>query len=92
LRPRGGHVLKFIGDAMLATISFDEGDEKAVCRRALDAAVEASAKLKIRNLEREAADLPFADVDIALHEIIVRPERADRTASSRCHAKSASGL
>ena len=50
LRPRGGHVLKFIGEAMLATISFDEGDEKAVCRRALDAAVEASANLKSRNL------------------------------------------
>ena len=67
LRPRGGHVLKFIGDAMLATISFDEPDEKATCRRALDAAVEASANLKNRNLEREAAHLPFADVDIALH-------------------------
>ena len=67
LRPRGGHVLKFIGDAMLATISFDERDEKAACRRALDAAVEASANLKIRNLERVAAGLPFADVDIALH-------------------------
>jgi len=67
LRPRGGHVLKFIGDAMLATISFDEPDEKAACRRALDAAVEASANLKARNLERDAAGLPFADVDIALH-------------------------
>jgi class 3 adenylate cyclase len=39
----------------------------AACRRALDAAAEASAHLKIRNLEREAADLPFADADIALH-------------------------
>jgi adenylate cyclase len=67
LRPRGGHVLKFIGDAMLATIAFDEPDEKATCRRALDAAVEASANLKNRNLGREAAHLPFADVDIALH-------------------------
>jgi adenylate cyclase len=67
LRPRGGHVLKFIGDAMLATISFDEPDEKATCRRALDAAVEASANLKNRNLERQSANLPFADVDIALH-------------------------
>src|SRR5271165_3133608 len=67
LRPRGGHVLKFIGDAMLATISFDEPDEKVACRRALDAAVEASSNLKARNLEREAAGLPFADVDIALH-------------------------
>src|SRR5271165_3545065 len=67
LRPRGGHVLKFIGDAMLATISFDEPDEKAACRRALDAAVEASANLKARNSDRDAAGLPFADVDIALH-------------------------
>src|ERR1700729_3103154 len=67
LRSRGGHVLKFIGDALLATISFDEPDEKATCRRALDAAIEASAKVKIRNLEREAAHVPFADVDIALH-------------------------
>src|ERR1700734_3282084 len=67
LRSRGGHVLKFIGDALLATISFDEPDEKATCRRALDAAVEASTKVKIRNLEREAAHVPFADVDIALH-------------------------
>ncbi len=67
LRPRGGHVLKFIGDAMLATISFDEPDEKVACRRGLDAAVEAASNLKARNLEREAAGLPFADVDIALH-------------------------
>src|SRR5271169_5586220 len=54
LRPRGGHVLKFIGDAMLATISFDEPHERAACRRALDAAVEASANLKARNSERDA--------------------------------------
>src|SRR5271157_4521761 len=52
---------------MLATISFDEPDEKVACRRALDAAVDASSNLKARNLEREAAGLPFADVDIALH-------------------------
>ena len=51
---------------MLATISFDEPDEKAACRRALEAAVEASINLKSRNLERDAAGLPFADVDIAL--------------------------
>ena len=28
LRTRGGHVLKFIGDAMLATISFEEAEEE----------------------------------------------------------------
>ncbi len=53
---------------MLATISFDEPDEKAACRRALEAAVEASINLKARNLERDAAGLPFADVDIALYD------------------------
>jgi class 3 adenylate cyclase len=35
LRPRGGQVLKFIGDAMLAAISFDERDEKAVWRKSM---------------------------------------------------------
>ena len=61
-------MLKFIGDAMLATISFDEGDEKAVCRPRLSRLLlRASANVKSRNLEREAARIPFADVDIALH-------------------------
>jgi adenylate cyclase len=31
LRTRGGHVLKFIGDAMLATISFEEVEERVAC-------------------------------------------------------------
>ncbi len=67
LRPRGGHVLKFIGDAMLATISFEKAGEEAACTRGLDAAMEALANVKSRNLERQAAGAPFADVDIALH-------------------------
>ena len=41
LRPRGGQVLKFIGDGMLATFSFEDTDRAATCRRALDAAIEA---------------------------------------------------
>ncbi len=41
LRPRGGQVLKFIGDGMLATFSFEEADRAEACRRALDAAIEA---------------------------------------------------
>jgi len=67
LRPRGGQVLKFIGDAMLATLSFDEGDQAKTCRLALDAAVEAMAALKARNVERAAAGLPVVSVDLALH-------------------------
>ena len=41
LRPRGGQVLKFIGDGMLATFPFEDADRAETCRRALDAAVEA---------------------------------------------------
>ena len=67
LRPRGGHVLKFIGDAMLATISFEVAGEQAACNHGLDAALEALDNSKSRNLERQAAGLPFAEVDIALH-------------------------
>jgi len=38
LRPRGGEVLKFLGDGMLATFPFEEPTRKQVCRQALDAA------------------------------------------------------
>src|SRR3984885_1705061 len=41
LRPRGGEVLKFLGDGMLASFSFEETDRAKTCRRALDAAGEA---------------------------------------------------
>jgi adenylate cyclase len=67
LRTRGGHVLKFIGDAMLATISFEEAGERVACNRGLEAAVESLEKVELRNLQRQAEGLPFALVDIALH-------------------------
>ena len=67
LRTRGGHVLKFIGDAMLATISFEEVEERVACNRGLEAAMESLEKVESRNLRRQAEGLPFAEVDIALH-------------------------
>jgi adenylate cyclase len=67
LRTRGGHVLKFIGDAMLATISFEEAEERVACNRGLEAAMESWEKVESRNLQRRADRLPFARVDIALH-------------------------
>ena len=67
MRSRGGHVLKFIGDAVLAIFPFEEGDEAQTCRLALDAAEEANIALEKRRAERMAADLAFASVDIALH-------------------------
>jgi adenylate cyclase len=67
LRPRGGQVLKFIGDAMLATIPVEGEDQARACRLALDAAVEAMDALAARNVERAAAGLPVVGVDLALH-------------------------
>ena len=67
MRPRGGHVLKFIGDAVLAIFPFEERDEAETCRIALDAAEEALASLSVRGDERRKEGRPFAEVDIALH-------------------------
>ena len=67
LRPRGGQVLKFIGDAMLAVFSFEEPDRAATCRRALEAAIEATQGLAAMNKGRAEAGAPVANVDLALH-------------------------
>ena len=67
LRSRGGEVLKFLGDGMLATLSFAEADRAATCRRALDAAAEATRGLAVLNATRAAAGLPAVAVDLALH-------------------------
>jgi adenylate cyclase len=67
LRSRGGEVLKFLGDGMLATLSFEEADRVETCRRALDAAIEAMQELAAFNATRVAAGLPVVAVDIALH-------------------------
>jgi adenylate cyclase len=67
LRSRGGQVLKFIGDAMLAIFAIEGEPEAEVCRRALDAAEEALAALADNNLRRAGAGLPHVDADIALH-------------------------
>ena len=67
LRSRGGEVLKFLGDGMLATLPFAQTDRAATCRRALDAAVEAMRELEALNVSRAAAGLPAATVDLALH-------------------------
>ncbi len=67
LRPRGGQVLKFIGDGMLATFSFEETDRADTCRRALDAAIEAMQALDALKTARAAAGGLSASVDLALH-------------------------
>jgi adenylate cyclase len=67
LRERGGQVLKFIGDGMLAIFPFEEADRAEICRRALDAAIEAMRNIEATNAAREARDAPLASVDLALH-------------------------
>jgi adenylate cyclase len=67
LRPRGGQILKFLGDGILATFPFDDAGREETCRRALDAAAEAMAALDCLNQARHAAGKPTAAVDLALH-------------------------
>jgi adenylate cyclase len=67
LRSRGGEVLKFLGDGMLATLAFAEADRAETCARALDAAAETMQGLAAFNAARAAAGLPEVAVDLALH-------------------------
>jgi adenylate cyclase len=67
LRSRGGQVLKFLGDGLLATFPLEEAAEAESCRRALDAAAEAMAGLDRLNVARAEAGKPTAAVDLALH-------------------------
>jgi adenylate cyclase len=62
---RGGDVLKFIGDGILAI--FREDDPFVACGRALDAARAMLARVDALKAERRAAALPAAGVNLALH-------------------------
>jgi adenylate cyclase len=67
LRPRGGQVLKFLGDGMLATFPFVDATRDETCSQALDAAAEAMEGLDRLNAARQEAGKPIAAVDLALH-------------------------
>jgi adenylate cyclase len=67
LRPRGGEVLKFLGDGMLAIFPFEDGTREQTCRQALDAATEAVHAIDQLNTARRAAGKPTAAIDLALH-------------------------
>ena len=62
---QGGHVLKFIGDGMLAI--FPDGDEANACLRALDAAADQRRRVDALNVRRRAAGQPISDTHVALH-------------------------
>ena len=67
LRPRGGQVLKFLGDGMLATFPFVDATRDETCRQALDAAAEAMDGIDRLNTARQETGKPIAAVDLALH-------------------------
>jgi adenylate cyclase len=67
LRPRGGQVLKFLGDGMLAIFPFVDATRDETCNQALDAAAEAMDGLDRLNAVRGKAGKPIAAVDLALH-------------------------
>jgi len=60
-----GHVLKFIGDGILAI--FPDADTTKACARALDASMKMRARLAALNERRSAAGRPVTDVHLALH-------------------------
>lgn len=67
IRERGGEVLKFIGDAVLAIFPVDGHDKGEVCQSALDAAEESLELLKTLNEQRESSSQAPLNFGIALH-------------------------
>lgn len=68
IEERGGHVLKFLGDGLLASFQLAADQDPApVCAAALAAAEQAQAAIVSLNAERCRAGLPVLELDIALH-------------------------
>lgn len=62
----GGEILKFIGDAVLAVFPLDQ-DPRGACRRALNAAEQALARMHTANEERRTAGLDALEFGVVLH-------------------------
>jgi adenylate cyclase len=72
VQTRGGEILKFIGDAMLAIYPLADGEEgeaqiRVKVNDALDAAMDAIKEMELRNRELQAWGLPVLKAGIALH-------------------------
>ena len=64
---RGGDILKFMGDGVLATFNLASGKEADICKTGLDAATEALRRVEEWNRMRRSADKPVLDLDVAIH-------------------------
>lgn len=67
VREQGGQILKFMGDGFLATFELRDGDDHAVCGRALRAAKDLRACFVDLNRQRESAGEPVLHFGLALH-------------------------
>lgn len=65
IEQHGGHVLKFIGDAVLAI--FPHEDDREACARALAAALAYRERLESLRAQRIAEGLPAPETHLALH-------------------------
>jgi adenylate cyclase len=65
IEAQGGHVLKFMGDGILAI--FPDDDTTRACARALHAAANLRRRIAELNARRQAAGLPVTDTHLALH-------------------------
>ncbi len=64
---RGGNVLKFLGDGLLATFPLDDACASDSCEKALDAAAESLRRIAELKRRRITAGQAVMDLDIALH-------------------------
>jgi adenylate cyclase len=65
IEAHGGHVLKFMGDGILAIFPHD--DTALACKHALDAASGQRHRIAALNARRTASGLPVTDTHVALH-------------------------
>jgi adenylate cyclase len=65
IESHGGHVLKFIGDGILAI--FPQSDTTLACQQALKAAAKHRHDIAALNARRAASGLPVTDTHVALH-------------------------
>ena len=64
---RGGEILKYMGDGILATFNLQDLKDDVVCRTGLDAAIHALNNIETWNASRIADGKPVMELDIAVH-------------------------